>query len=248
MSTCDACAQQARICRTCPHMDFELCRSSRNWSTKHLGACSANASVCLSSLSSVTNLSNESLCWWGPGTLQASWGQDLASLQSLKLNNCSLYGELPDIWAQEMLNLDWLSLQQNSIFGPLPPAWTRAGAFPNLQILNLDSNGIFGQLPGNFTVAEHHHTCLLCMYIKKLVSSAMAATNKCLHPFLVLSTFQPSVQHGSAHPCLKQCRICLECKNAQMNFCQCLEGSVLVSFVLCLSSREVVLAQDILKG
>lgn len=85
------------------------------------------------------------------GTLQPSWGQDLAGFRGVFLNNTNLQGRLPDLgsWAHDMGSLVHLDLGWNwNITGSFPAEWAAPDAFPQLQTLYLSHVSLSGPLPG----------------------------------------------------------------------------------------------------
>ncbi|KAK9811928.1 hypothetical protein WJX73_000424 [Symbiochloris irregularis] len=117
-------------------------QAAAGWSDRGGSVCTWRYINCTNGSLSL-DLSSTSLS----GTLQPSWGQDLAAFASLDLSNTGLQGTLPDAWAQAMTRLQSLNLSGNYITSSFPASWAAANAFPYLETLKLSGNYLSGSLP-----------------------------------------------------------------------------------------------------
>ncbi|KAK9808198.1 hypothetical protein WJX73_008032 [Symbiochloris irregularis] len=138
--------------------------SGRGWTPTAERVCDWKHIVC-SNASLALNLSYIPFT----GTVQSSWGQDLAGFEGVYLNNTYLQGTLPAAWAQDMPRLVHLDLGWNwNITGSFPTEWVAPNAFPRLhtlylthcstrsalQSLTLEHNSISGPLPAEWGEAD----------------------------------------------------------------------------------------------
>lgn len=76
------------------------------------------------------------------GTLPYTGIQALASLEYLGIENCQIYGRLPELKGLE--NITSISFGGNDLSGTIPATM---GQLAKLEVLGLSGNGIFGSIP-----------------------------------------------------------------------------------------------------